>query len=145
MRPGRNIHFDLENTPIEIRTDSRIGRDDRLKVLFKSGGYTFAGGFQVMFGGGIHQSKIYYYLSHCSGDFTDFPTALPSSNVKDWRITLNRKSGAPQLIVHCNGKQVLDVTISGTTCSDPDWNKYWSCQRPARMVYSWRSTYNFEN
>ena len=114
------IDYDLENSPLEIQTDSVVGSDEQVTVWF----YT-AQGDDV---GRVHlnfTSPLQYWITWCRPSWTNFPTELPSDNNKIWTITLTRTSGI-RLVIHCNNKEVLNVVISGTTCSNSAWSTYWS-------------------
>ena len=103
-----NIHFDLETNPLEIKTESVAGSDDILYLTFFGGGT--AGGLNIFF------KSMKYEVFHCTGE-EEFPDNLPTETDKTWRITLSRTSGNKRVVVHCNGVEVVDVVISGTTCS----------------------------
>ena len=68
-----------------------------------------------------------YTLLYCLefSSLLPFPTALPTEE-KVWRITLTRTLGIRGVVIQCNKKVVLNVTMSGTTCEVADWNTYWS-------------------
>jgi hypothetical protein len=114
------LDFDLENTPLEIRTDSEVGSDEQVNVYFHSGRRDYAGAVQIYF-----KSTEQYKLGWCIPTETDFPTTLPSTKEKVFRITLTRNSGV-RLKIHCNEVEVLNVLISGTTCTGSIWSKIWS-------------------
>ena len=114
-----DIDYDLENTPLEIKTDSDIGAEDLVKIWFKSD-HQYAAGFNVKF-----SSPPSYLIKECTQSWDTFPTTLPTVIDKVWRITLARTSGV-YLVIHCNDVEVLNVEISGTTCTDTDWSGVWS-------------------
>ena len=114
-----DIDYDLENTPLEIKTDSDIGAEDLVKIWFKSD-HQYAAGFNIKF-----SSPPSYLIKECTQSWDTFPTNLPTVIDKVWRITLARTSGV-NLVIHCNDVEVLNVEISGTTCTDPDWSDVWS-------------------
>ena len=119
---GEHINFDLENNPIEIKTEteSTAGSDKKLYLVFFGGGT--AGGLYIYF-----KSPLEYRLHQCTGD-KEFPDNLPAETSKIWRITLSKTSGNKRLVVHCNGIEVVDVVISDTTCSEPTstWSSTWN-------------------
>ena len=116
------INHDLENSPLQIRTDSTEGSDERVQVWF----YTAHGGDDA---GAVYlffSSPPHYYLRYCSTSRTNFPTALPTETDKILTVTLTRTSGTVRVTIHCNNKEVLNVVLSDTTCSYSLWSHYWS-------------------
>ena len=118
---SKDITFNLEEYSLNIKTDSTLGSDDRVRVLFY---YTskadFAGGLDLRF-----FSTPVYKIQYCSSDYTNFPTNLPSDNDKVWRVTLTGTSGI-RLVVHCNEVEVLNILMSNSTCGNSNWSTYWS-------------------
>ena len=118
---------DIENSPLEIKTNSKLGSKKHVVVDFVNDAFYFAGGFQIRF-----SSQPQYYISGCSG-WLPFHVALPTTKEKIWRITLDKSAGI-HVIIHCNGVQVLDVTLSDEKCSSTSsWNSFWS--RDATKIY----------
>ena len=115
------INYDLENSPLQIWTNSEIGRNEVVKVWFFNAQGFSAGGLVLSF-----TSPPQYWLGYCSSSYNNFPTALPSETDKVWTITLTRSSGAPSVVMHCNNKEVLNVVLSDSTCSNSNWRDYWS-------------------
>ena len=109
----------LEETALEIKTDSELGSGERLRIFFEAGNKKFAGGFRLLF-----QPKPKYYLPVCKEQYVNFPVELPSATVKVWRITLNRAPEDVQLIIHCNNQEVLNVQLSDV-CTRKKWRKHW--------------------
>ena len=110
---------DLKNAIIEIKTDSELGSDDQLRLLFYTSNGFSAGGFHAFFG-----SIPQYYLPDCYSSRTIFPSNLPVARVKIWRITLTKTSGI-RLQIHCNNVEVLNILLSDTRCSKKGWSTYW--------------------
>ena len=115
------INHDLENSPLQIRTDSTEGSKEEVKVYFDTAGEDSAGGVDLYF-----TSPPQYKLGYCSTSWTNFPTSLPTETDKIWTLTLIRTSGTVGFTIHCNNKEVLNVVLSVTTCSYSDWSRYWS-------------------
>ena len=120
VQRGVYRNYDLENSPLQIRTDSVVGSDEQVKVWFFNAGGEIAGAVNLYF-----TSYPKYSLSWCSTYFTSFPTALPTETDKIWTVTLTRTSGTVRVIIHCNNKKVLNVVLSETTCSSSSWSSYW--------------------
>ena len=119
VQRGFLLNYDLENSPLQIRTNSEIGSDEEVRVYFYDAQSDEpAGGVFLLF-----TSPPQYVLRWCSASNTDFPSTLPSETDKVWKIT--RSSGTPSVVIHCNNKEVLKVVLSDSTCSHSNWN-YWS-------------------
>ena len=114
------INFDLENSPVQIKTDSKVGSNEQVYVKFYSGS-SWAGGVVLSF-----SSPPQYRLFYCITSLTNFPADLPSETEKVWTITKLRVSGEIRVVVHCNDKEVLNVVLSDTTCSYSRWSERWS-------------------
>jgi hypothetical protein len=114
------IDYDVENTPLEIKTNSEVGSNEKMDVYFRSAQGIIA--FQIVI---FFKSTVQYWIGYCSTSAKKFPTTLPSAKEKVFRITLNRKSGI-RLKIECNEEEMVNVLISGTTCTDSRWSKYWS-------------------
>ena len=121
VEPEVKINYDLENSPLQIWTNSEIGRNEVVKVWFFNAQGFSAGGLVLSF-----TSPPQYWLGYCNTSLTDFPTTLPSETDKVWTITLTRSSGTPSLVIHCNNKEVLNVMLSDSTCDISYWDSYWS-------------------
>ena len=115
-----SVLVDLKNAIMEIKTDSELGSDEQLRLLFYTSEGSIAGGFNAFFG-----SIPQYYLQDCSSSWKNFPTDLPVARVKIWRITLTKTSGI-RLQIHCNNVEVLKILLSDTTCGKSDWSTYWN-------------------
>ena len=121
------LPLDLENTPLEIRTNSTLGSGDKVVVWFYPTQGEYVGGVEIFF-----SSTPQYYLSWCSS-WTSFPSNLSSEVDKIWRITLDKTAGI-RLQIHCNGVEVLNFLMSDNTCiRNGSWRKYWS--RDVERIY----------
>ena len=132
------IEYDLEITPLEIRSDSELGSGDQVYVEF----YTLQG----KYAGGVWFKLTYtpqYLIYNCRG-WTNFPTDLPTARVKVWRITVIRSSGIIGLQILCNGEEVLNTVLSDSVCTSYSsssnyywrrWNTYWN-RDIAKILFS---------
>ena len=120
MKHGQFIDADLESSPLEIKTDSTLGSNDEVRVMFVTAGREYAGEAAIYF-----TSTPQYKLHLCTSDRTNFPVELPTDTVKVWRITLTRTSGV-RLVIHCNEVEVLNFLLSDLTCNDSSWSTVWS-------------------
>ena len=118
VQRGVKIEWDLESTPLEVRTDSVLGSHDQVIVNFFSAGGDYAGEVYLFF-----ISTLHYYFKWCSTTWLN-PVTEPSANDKVWRITLTRTAGV-RLVIHCNDVEVLDMLLSDATCRS-GWSTHWS-------------------
>ena len=114
------IDADLENSPLEIKTDSSLGSDETVEVEFYNSEGDYAGAVILHF-----TSPSQYQLRWCTTSKTGFPTKLPTDTNKVWKISLTRTSGI-RLVIHCNEVEVLDLLMSDSTCGYGSWNFHWS-------------------
>ena len=121
------IDFDLENYPLQIKTDSEVGSDDEIRVMFYDSQEDLIGGIFLYF-----TSPAQYYISHCSSSHVDIPN-LPSETEKVWTITFTRTSDVVTLMVHCNEVEVFNVVISDTICKSGYATTHWS-RKPASKI-----------
>ena len=113
------IDYDLETSPLEIRTDSALGSGEELKVFFFTAGGSTAGGVRVKF------SSTPQYAIGWGNPWTNFPATLPTATVKVWRITVDKTSGT-RVVIHCNDQEVVNTLFSSSACSSSDWSSRWS-------------------
>ena len=120
VRHGVFIDADLENSPLEIKTDSSLGSDERVYLDLRTSEGDSAGDVILYF-----TSTPQYQLRYCTTSRTNFTTGLPTGTNKVWKISLTRTSDI-RLVIHCNEVEVLNVLMSDSTCSSSYWSKYWS-------------------
>ena len=81
----------------------------------------YAGGIGLFFA----PTSMKYALQNCMQYFIPFPTStsVPTEQKKIWTI---EKDGL-RTAVFCNGKMVLDVTVSSAICDDSNfaWRENW--------------------
>ena len=113
------LSFDLETTPLIIKTVSRPGSNDALNVRFWTQGGDTAGGFQVSFG-----SPPTYHISWCT-NWLQVPESLAVDNI--WRITVT-KTPEIRVQIECNGKEVVNQLVSESACTYNSHKSvtYWS-------------------
>ena len=114
------IDYDLENSPLQIRTNSEVGSNKKVLVYFYAADGDYLDGVGLYFG-----STPQYWLFFCTTSYTDFPTPLPSETDKIWTITLIRTVSI-KLKINCNNKEVINIVMSDITCDVSDWRPRWS-------------------
>ncbi|KAL5262300.1 hypothetical protein ACHWQZ_G007879 [Mnemiopsis leidyi] len=120
---GEYIDFDLEATPLQIKTDSAVGSEDQVVVFFFSSHGGRAGGILLYFG-----PTLQYYIWHCQqGIYSNFLAPLPTATEKEWRVTVTRTSSV-RVVIQCQDVEVANVVLSDSTCScsEEDWRETWS-------------------
>ncbi|XP_063693433.1 uncharacterized protein LOC134825211 isoform X2 [Bolinopsis microptera] len=128
MKTGK-IDYDLQNSPLKIRTDSPFESGDEVKLTFFALNNQAAGGLRIKL-----DTTLKYYLTDCDNSYTDAPTSLPSNLLADgrkiWKIT---KTPEPGMIVHCNEHEILKIQLSDTICTNQNkWSEIWS--RKAKKI-----------
>ena len=123
MTTGLKFDYNMEIFPLEIKTSSVLGSDERLEVSFYSDA-SWRGGVKVYF-----YSIPKYRLDQCTS-FTDnslksdFQNDLPSETDKIWRIAVKERADGVNVQIHCNDVEVLSLAISESNC--PDFRRtYW--------------------
>ena len=109
--------WDLESTPLEIKTDSVLGSTDKVAVVLLSGN-AYTGVIYLFF-----TSPQQYHLSWCTVGNYNLHVNPPSDNEKIWRISLTRTAGV-RLVIHCNEVEVLDKLLSSSCKSG--WDTFWN-------------------
>ena len=107
------IEADLENSPLEIKTDSSLGSNEKVKVGFYTSEELWVGELTIHF-----TSTPRYELHSCNNIRTNFLTNFPTDEIKVWKITLTRTSGIRSLVIQCNNNEILNILLSDTTCTD---------------------------
>ena len=117
------IDFDLENTPLEIKTNSTIGSNEKIDVELYTAQEKLVGYLIIGFG----QPASQYHIYRCIPLGANFSRTLPSVTDKIWRITLARTL-TPRIVIHCNEVEVLNFTLSNSTCEKTKlhWSYNWN-------------------
>ena len=113
------IDFDPKNVPLEINTTSLVGSNEKMILTFYTAQNDYAGGLGIKF-----SQKLKYRLPHCS--LWKTLKRIPDGQNRTWRIAIQDMGSSFRLVVLCNTVQVLDVTLSYSTCSDSNWISYWN-------------------
>eukprot|EP00116_Pleurobrachia_bachei_P011118 sb/3471380/ len=110
---GVTIPWDLEATPLQIKTDSTLGSTDEIRVgMYGKDGY-------ISFVSVKFSSAMQYYIGYCANSRKDLPVQPPGEVDKIWTITKTE----PALIITCNDVEVLNYLFSDSSRSDcvPTW------------------------
>ena len=89
------IDYDIETYPLQIRTDSVVGSEDLIRVVFHTADGSNAGGIRVKF-----TDPPQYDIGYCT-EWVTF--TAPEEQVRTWTIT---KTDASPILV-CNGVEIV--------------------------------------
>eukprot|EP00116_Pleurobrachia_bachei_P006753 sb/3467015/ len=107
VEKGVNIPWDLEATPLQIKTDSTLGSDKEIRMIMYVNWLNFFS-VRVKF-----SSPMQYYMGYCT-DWTTLPVQPPVEVDKIWTITKAKTA----LIITCNNVEVLNYLFAGSSISD---------------------------
>ena len=125
---GVMIDHDAESYPLEIKTDSKLGSRDEVRVWFHDADKKWTGTVRIFF-----TSPMQYYLYDCTKR-ADFPTVPPSAIEKIWTITLARSPDI-RVQIQCNAVEVLNIMISDSTCKK-GWKKEDWAKEKVKLMFS---------
>ena len=108
------IPWDLEGTPLQIKTDSALGSDELIKVALYVKDIIYNRGVRVKF-----SSPMQYFIGYCSSGFADLPVQPPVEVEKIWTITKTETA----FIITCNEVEVVNYLF--TDSSDSRCVKNW--------------------
>ena len=120
------VYVYLDTINLHLKTYSKLGSGDVTVIKFEDPEMNrYSGGIQIKFSGG----GLEYQLTFCS-NLTAFPVSVPTTRDKVWTI---QKRGY-RIVVFCNGKVVLNITVSSDTCDDPEYSEIWESLYWKRQV-----------
>jgi hypothetical protein len=95
------------------------GSGGRMRVWFMKG-MEKKGGVDIK-----TSPSLEYLILECSNSkWTKFSATPPANQDKIWKITLTRIPGI-RLTIHCNGVEMVNTTISDSTCGFSRWKMKW--------------------
>ena len=103
------IDYDLEQHPLQIKTDTEIGSHAMMVVELLEADDSYISNFRVKF-----SDPPTYYLSYYTFPYTFFPISLPTEQDKTWTISKT----PTRLEIWCNGVEVLEYVFSESGESD---------------------------
>ena len=119
MVKNKVINYDLENSPLRIKTDSAIGSKHIVRVYFyTSSSMTLAGGVIIRLNDNPDS-----YLHQCRHSYASFPTSLPEDNNRIWNIT--KTLNPLGIMIHCNNVEILNMQFTDKTCTTRSWKSHW--------------------
>eukprot|EP00116_Pleurobrachia_bachei_P013027 sb/3473289/ len=97
------IPWDLEETPLQIKTNSTLGSGDMFRVqMHDKNGNKFSTVYLIF------RDKTAYHLPPCTGKWIDLPVQPPVEVEKIWTIA-KTESG---LIIMCNSFELLNFQFA---------------------------------
>ena len=106
------IPWDLEETSLQIKTDSKLGSNklSSVQIYGKYGSWSYIGNVAVKF-----TSPMQYSIYYCTGynSYIDLPVQPPAGVEKIW--TFNKTETA--IIITCNGVVVLNYLFAASSDS----------------------------
>ena len=116
---NKMIHYNLEDSPLRIKTNSAVGSGDVVNVYFYSSENDDAGGIFLRFG-----NNPKYNIRRCREMYTEFSASIPEEEQKIWKIT--KASNPLRIVIHCNEKEVLNAQLDSTcTNNHKKWASRW--------------------
>ena len=109
VEKGTNIDIDLDVTPVQIKTDSRVGSGDRLWVRFVERSTDNGPGISVFF-----TDQPTYELGYCTSQpqFVNFNMPAATDNhVRIWTITKTDN----KIKLQCNETVIFDINYKTNT------------------------------
>ena len=103
------IPWDLEGTPLQIKTNSTLGSGDRIRGNMYDKGGSNIGYVRVEF-----SSTVQYYIGSCSNSWADLPVQPPVEVDKIWTITKTETA----IIITCNNVEVLNYLLADSSNSN---------------------------
>eukprot|EP00116_Pleurobrachia_bachei_P001031 sb/3461293/ len=110
------IPWDLETTPLQIKTDSALGSSEQIRVnLYDKDSSVIAFAAVIV----KFTSPMWYWIGHCSTNWKDLPVQPPVEVDNIWTITKTEIA----LIITCNGVEVLNYLFADSSLSNciPIW------------------------
>jgi len=109
------ITYDLETTPLQIKTDTVAGTKEMVRVIFYTANERLvSGGIDFFF-----DDPPTYFIRSCSSNWTPFSEDLPAEETKVWTITETLTT----VKIACNEVELVTYTFSD---SNSDCVTQWS-------------------
>lgn len=134
-RGPTKIPFELDSTPLEIRTDTTAPADE-VHVIFKDSLGKSVG--RVIIRRRTPRSGSNYWIKNCRKAAWKFNAdSRPPADDKVWRIQLDKSSGI-RLMIYCNDVKLVDILMSDSTCNDPNsgWKEMWGKEVKTMVFHS---------
>ena len=123
---------------MQIKTDSEVGSNDQIRIYaYDLALRNSAGDIDIVF-----SDPPKYKLDYCT-TWVLFPAdLLPAEKDKVWTITRSiATTGKRRIVINCNNKEVLDLAMSESACTETGWDYIW--KRDAKKVWIMADTIHF--
>ena len=97
------IAWDLEGSPLQIKTDSTLGSGDVIQIAVWAADNSYMTFISLNF-----SDPMQYYLQYCTHDLKDLPVQPPVEVDKVWTFTKTDTA----FIIKCNEVEVLNYLYS---------------------------------
>jgi hypothetical protein len=102
--------IDLQYQELKIKTESRLGSGDMMRINLYTETGEYIGNVQIMF-----DDQMKYHIGWCSVTYSNRFDKTPSvTNPSTWRI---KKDGSSNLRIWCNDELVLTYTFASSSRS----------------------------
>ena len=124
------IPFNSDSVDLTIRTDSVMGSEEYVRVLFDDDDNQPAGGVIIRF-----YSPIQYYMDWCTNHYSTFPVSPQTQTEKTWRIVYY--PAELRVAIYCNEVGVVNVVLSDSVCTSysTTWRAYWEQRKPTQIKF----------
>ena len=120
----QHLYPDVDSSVLFIKTDSLLGSEEDIRVKYGSQNDSESQKRTASVWISL-QSTPQYRLQPCMLSSSPFQFSVPEERNKLWVLQKRGKN----VVIHCNGKKVLDFTVSVTNCNDPDKDTGWKLSR----------------
>ena len=114
------VDYNLESSPLEVKTNSEPASTDQTKVSFYTAEESYIGEIRIKL-----ESTPQYRITNCMSESKNFKSTLPTAADKIWRITVT-KSTDVRVQIHCNEVEVFNEVMSDEKCSEDEWRNRWT-------------------
>ena len=105
------INYDLEEHPLQIKTDSAVGSGEMVLVELYTAEEVYISNISLQFSA---TPQYQYHIRNCTSSWTNFTVDLPVEQDKIWTITKT----ATALKIECNDVEVLNLVYSEADTSN---------------------------
>jgi hypothetical protein len=123
---GAIINFDLETTPLEIKTNSALKSGKAVSLWIYDDNGKDVGTIGISW-----QTKVEFWIGWC-GNYGYLDKAPVTGRVQIWKISLTKTDAEIRIHFYCNGVELKNLLLSSAFCNAWNWKSYWS--RKAKKI-----------
>ena len=102
------IDYDLEEHPIQIKTNSTVGSDEVVALYLYTAEDTFISNIRLVF-----SATLQYRINQCTG-YSNFSVDVPAEQDKIWTITKTDTA----IKIECNDVEMVNLVYSDSSEDD---------------------------